>query len=95
MQRDGVAMGSPLGPQLANAFMNCLIRRNFRVDKFSRIFAQNLDLREIARKLVPNFCNFAHENISELNFRKTDPCFSFLWPYRRLLECENVEVREN
>ena len=44
---------------------------------FVEIFAQNLDLREIARKLVPNFYNFAHENISELNFRKTDPCFSF------------------
>ena len=32
-----------------------LIRTNFRADKFSRIFAQNLDLREIARKLVLNF----------------------------------------
>ena len=45
---------------------------------FSRIFAQNLDLREIARKLVPNFINFAHEKNSEWNFQKTDPCFSFL-----------------
>ena len=35
-----------------------LIRTNFRADKFSRIFAQNLDLREIARKLVPNFWRF-------------------------------------
>ena len=26
--------------------------------KFSRIFAQKLDLREIARKLVPKFWNF-------------------------------------
>ena len=30
--------------------MNELIRRNFRADKFSRIFEQNLNLREIARK---------------------------------------------
>ena len=35
-----------------------LIRRNIRADKFSRIFAQNLDLREIARKLVPKFRRF-------------------------------------
>ena len=34
------------------------IRTNFCEDKFSRIFAQNLDLREIAWKLVPNFWNF-------------------------------------
>ena len=38
-----------------------LIRINFRADKFSRIFAQNLNLREIARKLVLNFFTFAHK----------------------------------
>ena len=32
-----------------------LIRTNFRAGKFSRIFAQNLYLREIARKLAPIF----------------------------------------
>ena len=37
---------------------HCLIRRNFRAYKFSRIFAQNLNLHEIARKLVPKFWNF-------------------------------------
>ena len=36
-----------------------LIRRNFRADKFSRIFTQKLNLREIARKLVPNFWSFS------------------------------------
>ena len=35
-----------------------LIRTNFRADKFSRIFMQNLDLREIAEKLVPNLWSF-------------------------------------
>ena len=32
-----------------------LNRRNFRADKFMRIFGQRLCLREIAQKLVPNF----------------------------------------
>ena len=35
-----------------------LIRINFRADKISRIFAHNLNLREIARKLVPKFWSF-------------------------------------
>ena len=29
-----------------------------RADKFLRIFAQNLDLREMARKLAPHFFSF-------------------------------------
>ena len=48
------------------------------VEIFARTSFRNLDLHEIAPKLVPNICNFTHENISEINFRKTDPCFSFL-----------------
>ena len=35
-----------------------LIRAYFRKDKISRLFAQNHDLREIARKLVQNFWSF-------------------------------------
>ena len=49
-----------------------LIRTNFRADKFSCIFAQNLDLREIARKLVPNFLSFvagARKLIPAKNFK--------------------------
>ena len=38
--------------------MNYLIRRNFHADKFLRIFAQNLNFREITRKLVLNFWSF-------------------------------------
>ena len=38
-----------------------LIRRNFRADKFSRIFAQKLNLREIARKLVLDIFTFVHK----------------------------------
>ena len=47
-----------------------LIRINFRTDKFSRIFAQKLNLREIVRKLVPNFRCFllVSENLSARNF---------------------------
>ena len=35
-----------------------LIRTNFRADKFSHIFAQNLYLRKMTRKLVPNLGSF-------------------------------------
>ena len=35
-------------------FIKYLIRTNFSADKFSRIFTQNLYLREVALKLVPN-----------------------------------------
>ena len=35
-------------------FLNAFSCTNFRADLFSRIFAQDLDLRENARKLVPN-----------------------------------------
>ena len=51
-------------------FSNYLIRRNFRADKFSRTFAQNLVLREIARKLVQNFFTFAHKKSQNLNVRE-------------------------
>ena len=52
----------------------------------SRMFSASLFLlllpysREIARKVL-NFYTFAHENKSEINFRETYPCFSFVLPY--------------
>ena len=36
--------------EFQNWFSVYLIRRNFRADKFSRIFPHNLNLREIAQK---------------------------------------------
>ena len=74
---------------------NYLIRRNFRTDIFSRIFAQNLNLREIARKLVLNFYTFADENKSEIKFRETYPRFSFVLTYIRFFKSQNLKVREN
>ena len=49
-----------------------LIRRNFRADKFSRIFAQKLNLCEIARKLVRNLRSFlqVRENLFVRKFLK-------------------------
>ena len=76
-------------------FVQIFARTYFRAYLFSRIFAQNLNLREIARKLVPNFFNFAHKNKSQLKFSQKCSCFSFLLPYLRFLKFENLKVREN
>ena len=72
-----------------------LTRRNFRADKFSRIFAQNLNLREIARKLVLNFFILAHKKIRDKFSQNLPPCFSFVLPYIRFLKSQNLKVREN
>ena len=34
-------------------------------------------------------------NKSEINFRETYPCFSFLFPFIRFLKSQNLKVREN
>ena len=59
---------------ILKTFLIYLIRINFRADKFSRIFAQKLNLREIARKLVPNFEVFRR-------CAKIYPRENFLTPY--------------
>ena len=50
---------------------NWLIRTNFRADKFSHIFAQNLDLCEIARKLAHSGCTkISYHEIIEIFSRE-------------------------
>ena len=62
-------------------------------DKFSRNFAQDLNLRQIARKLVPNFFTFAYKKNQRSFFAKPTPCFSFVLPYIMFLKSQNLKVR--
>ena len=79
---------------------NYLIRRNFRTDKFSRIFAQDLNLREIARKLVMNFFTFAHKKIRDKFSQNLLPvfrlhCHKSGFKNLKIRRCAKICPREN
>ena len=76
---------------------NYLIRRNFGGDKFSHIFGQELDLHEIARKLVRIFFNFAHKKFWGKFLQNLPPIFCFyclIWGNFNFWRCTKINPKK-